>query len=444
MVKKETVALAIIILGFLALMAGPYNNDATNDLSSTEIQKGELSVTEAWWSVNGEKVREVTVGDVVIVHVEITAINGEASGSVILSVKNDLTLALDTEREKQTFSVSLEQGETRVVEGVFTSSGILGSNQKGFFATIEGDTTWTMEDKYPPRLLLKEPESEPELESIDNRPVIQIDVITTCTRIVDGDTFETSNGYVIRLADVDTPERGQAGYQESTDVLRDLIYGKTVYLEVDDVYGTDYEGTGVRYVCVVYLANGLNINQKILVDGYAVRYDFYNEFNPDEWSLENILDLSNTGNFEESTSEPEPEPDPQSQGFVVINEVEANPAGGDDGNEWVELYNPSGYAVDIGGWKVSSTSGQTVSVTISLGTILQPGKYKIVPSSSQWIDNEDEQMILYDSNYREVDRTKVFFDTANDARTIQRYPNGRDTGSSSDWSFKTETKGKAN
>ena len=50
MVKKETVALAIIILGFLALMAGPYNNDATNDLSSTEIQKGELSVTEAWWS----------------------------------------------------------------------------------------------------------------------------------------------------------------------------------------------------------------------------------------------------------------------------------------------------------------------------------------------------------------------------------------------------------
>ena len=129
---------------------------------------------------------------------------------------------------------------------------------------------------------------------------------------------------------------------------------------------------------------------------------------------------------------------------IVINEVEANPAGDDDGNEWVELYNPSSYAVDISGWRVSSTHGRTASVTISQGTMLQPGKYKIITYSSQWIDNEDEQMILYDDSYQEVDRSTVFYDTANDNRTNQRYPNGRDTNSNSDWSFRTGTKGKSN
>jgi hypothetical protein len=38
---------------------------------------------------------------------------------------------------------------------------------------------------------------------------------------------------------------------------------------------------------------------------------------------------------------PEEPEEPGGNGHVVINEVEANPAGIDTGNEWVELYNPT-------------------------------------------------------------------------------------------------------
>ncbi len=43
----------------------------------------------------------------------------------------------------------------------------------------------------------------------------------------------------------------------------------------------------------------------------------------------------------------------------------ANPAGTDTGNEWVELYNPTDQTVNIGGWKLFTTKGDTVTRTIS-------------------------------------------------------------------------------
>ena len=34
-------------------------------------------------------------------------------------------------------------------------------------------------------------------------------------RVIDGDTFETETGGVIRLANINTPERGEYGYEEA-------------------------------------------------------------------------------------------------------------------------------------------------------------------------------------------------------------------------------------
>ena len=43
---------------------------------------------------------------------------------------------------------------------------------------------------------------------------------------------------------------------------------------------------------------------------------------------------------------------------VVINEVDINPPGDDSTSisEWVELYNPTDSEIDIGGWKIASTT----------------------------------------------------------------------------------------
>ena len=115
----------------------------------------------------------------------------------------------------------------------------------------------------------------------------QFEEITYASYIQDGDTFQTSAGDWIRLADVDTPERGDWGYSEATDVLSELIYNKRVYLDVDDFSVTDPYG---RYVCIVYAdysaTHYINVNQALLVRGVAVVDDYYNnEFSPYDWTL---------------------------------------------------------------------------------------------------------------------------------------------------------------
>ena len=102
--------------------------------------------------------------------------------------------------------------------------------------------------------------------------------------VIDGDTFWVDSNYKVRLADVNTPEIGEVGADEATQYVSDLILGKNVYLDVDDVYETDWYG---RYVCVAYveLVNGqyLNLNEGLLRKELAEIMDYTNEFDPYSW-----------------------------------------------------------------------------------------------------------------------------------------------------------------
>lgn len=128
----------------------------------------------------------------------------------------------------------------------------------------------------------------------------------------------------------------------------------------------------------------------------------------------------------------------------MINELELNPSGTDSGNEWIELYNPSNYAVNVGGWKIYTTHGKTVIITISSGTILEPGEYWTYTHSKQWLDNDDERIVLKDSFNNNIDDTPTLNDDHNDDRAWARYPNGFDTDSPSNWNFQSSTKGSLN
>ena len=56
--------------------------------------------------------------------------------------------------------------------------------------------------------------------------------------------------------------------------------------------------------------------------------------------------------------------------------------------------------------------------------------------SRQWLDNEDELIILKDTEGIEADSTLVASDTDDDNRYWTRYPDGLDTNSDSDWRFR--------
>lgn len=136
------------------------------------------------------------------------------------------------------------------------------------------------------------------------------------------------------------------------------------------------------------------------------------------------------------------EEEPEPEGYVVINEVEQNPPGNDnDGGvyEWVELYNPSGTAVDIGGWTLTATGGSPVTKTISQGTVLQPGQRKIIQSGSQWLDNSGEKVVLKDDQGNTKNSTPTLNDSDNDNQSWQRSSDGGST-----WVFKTNTKNSSN
>ena len=58
----------------------------------------------------------------------------------------------------------------------------------------------------------------------------------TVSEIIDGDTFNVKNGWkwnekkgdTVRPTGYDTPEKGESGYEQAKQKLKDLILGKTV------------------------------------------------------------------------------------------------------------------------------------------------------------------------------------------------------------------------
>jgi hypothetical protein len=129
---------------------------------------------------------------------------------------------------------------------------------------------------------------------------------------------------------------------------------------------------------------------------------------------------------------------------IVMNEVEANPAGSDAGNEWLELYNPSDVSVDLTGWSVAALHGDGHSYTIPSGASIASHGYYVITFGTQFLDNSGEVVALTNAGHSEVDRTPALNDGANDGSTWQRVPNGADTGGPSDWLLRSGTEGAQN
>ena len=110
---------------------------------------------------------------------------------------------------------------------------------------------------------------------------IELDGIVT--KVVDGDTLDI-NGTRIRLAIVDTPERGQPGYDNAKNLVESLCLGNKGQLDVDngqrrgDRYG--------REIGVVY-CDGVNVNAKIMENKMArilTEFCDISEFSKENWT----------------------------------------------------------------------------------------------------------------------------------------------------------------
>lgn len=81
-------------------------------------------------------------------------------------------------------------------------------------------------------------------------------------KVVDGDTFVTSENQIIRLASVDTPAIENCGGKEAQQLLVKLISGKPLYLKV--LFNDQFK----RLISDVYTPDG-PVNEMMLASGWA-------------------------------------------------------------------------------------------------------------------------------------------------------------------------------
>jgi hypothetical protein len=98
---------------------------------------------------------------------------------------------------------------------------------------------------------------------------------------------------------------------------------------------------------------------------------------------------------------------------VRLNEVMPAPGAvdwNDDGDagpndEWIELYNTTGRAVDISRWSIDLGQTSAARYRFPRRTVLQPGRYLVVyqPQSKLVLDDTAGQVRLLDASGRVVD-----------------------------------------
>ena len=74
-------------------------------------------------------------------------------------------------------------------------------------------------------------------------------------------------------------------------------------------------------------------------------------------------------------------------GAVVINELLANSPAGDP--DWLELYNPTSTAIDVGGWFISDSNDDLFKYEMAPGTTLSPNGYLVLFADAHFGNTND-------------------------------------------------------
>ena len=126
---------------------------------------------------------------------------------------------------------------------------------------------------------------------------------------------------------------------------------------------------------------------------------------------------------------------------IVINEVELNPKPGLP--EWVELYNPNDYAVNVSGYKIYNSI--ILVKTIPHNALVPAGGYLVVEIPlGDFLPNNNACIILRDDLDRYVDSTPCLQGGGLDDLFSNDYTWSRVPDGSNVWMFQTETPGSSN
>ncbi len=111
--------------------------------------------------------------------------------------------------------------------------------------------------------------------------VSQVDVV----RVIDGDTVVIAGDERVRLIGVDTPEKGQCGFDEAKQALMKLLASGTATFYSGTTSDKDKYDRLLRYIEV----EGIDVGLNLISNGFAIaRYDSRDGYGPHDRESEYI------------------------------------------------------------------------------------------------------------------------------------------------------------
>jgi len=245
----------------------------------------------------------------------------------------------------------------------------------------------------------------------------------TVTSVVDGDTIWVDlegEAEKVRLLGIDTPEMSSDDCyaQEATDYLESLVFDEEVIL-VRDILNDDRDKYDrlLRYVEL----NGVDINEKMIRDGYALYYDTYDVLRGDDYADAELEaqsevkglwgDCDGAGEETDGSGDSDMTVLPSAESDIVINRVFYD---GDvplvESDEYVEIKNTGSESIDLQGYRIDGSKGDEYYVFQSLmletgGSVrvyTDQGEYSFENNQAIW-NNSGETCYLWDNEGGLVD-----------------------------------------
>ena len=109
---------------------------------------------------------------------------------------------------------------------------------------------------------------------------------------------------------------------------------------------------------------------------------------------------------------------------ILINELLPSPAGSDTEEEWIEIFNPNDFEVDLSGWKIQDTTGKTKTYIFPKGTKILAKGFLVLkrPVSKITLNNDGDGLKLIDSSGKTID--EISYQKAQKGKSFNRGETG--------------------
>jgi hypothetical protein len=141
-----------------------------------------------------------------------------------------------------------------------------------------------------------------------------VDAVTTVKEVLSGDTFTTTSGATIKLADIRAPQKGEQGFDDSVNFLNSSLRnqlgainftGTQVFLDFDS---ENESKTSDNFLAVAYISYNetfyLNVNEFLRENpsSHVITANSPNDFNPYSWTILTSKNIA-IGNSDPTTFE---------------------------------------------------------------------------------------------------------------------------------------------